>query len=433
MMSSTQRIVNLDRSQETSSISARFRTLLIGVVLTALILILSGYALTTTPLLARTLHVSLGLAAVLVCWMVISGKPFSTRGTWLPLAIASLLVLTALFSALLQADATLASTLHVPVLILCGYLISQAVPFDIFVSWFSGAMAVFSLIAVAAWLLFIVLGLPLVGSEVTNFNGAVYNNGVVYFLLIAWDGTPIDRSMGPFWEPGLFASFIVIALLAEISFRKRPVRIWVIIALVLGIFSAQSTAGFLLVIPALALFLFKRRSTLSGIIAFLISMLALVGYSQLDSIIHRLMEFDPEVFGKLEQEALQSSSRMNVFDLNLQIFSESPVIGWGFEGANQQVVTRMADAGVAAQTSTSTYFLAALGLVGLLYTFGWFALLLDSSLSISERVIILVCFLSIINKEPHTAIMVTYVFYFYFGSRIKIHDQFPAAGQVARI
>ncbi|GAA4118566.1 hypothetical protein GCM10022249_23460 [Enteractinococcus coprophilus] len=317
---------------------------------------------------------------------------------------------------------------------MCGYLLSQAIPFDIFVHWFCGAMAVFSLIALAAWLLFIVFELPLVGNEVINYNGAVYNNGVIYFLLLGWDGLPIDRSMGPFWEPGLFASFIVIALLAEISFRIAPVRKWVIVSLLLGIVIAQSTAGFLLVIPALALALFRRRTTITGVIAFFISLLALTAYTQLESIIRRLIAFNPELFGKLEQEALQSSSRMKVLDLNFQIFSDSPLIGWGFEGANQEVWDQMASSGVAAQTSTSTYFLAALGIVGLLYTLGWFAVLLDTSISLSERVIILICFLIIVNKEPHNAILVTFVFLFYFLSRMRTPDKFQnLVGKVAQV
>lgn len=430
----TESLISPEGHKETSGPRRGFSKFLIGVLLTGIILVLSGYALTTTPVLPRTLHVALGLMAVLFIWLVLTGKPLVTQGNWLPFAFAAILIGTALLSALLQANASLAGTLQVPVLILCGYLLAQAVPFDVFVNWFCGAMAVFSLVAVVAWLLFIVLAFPLVGGDVTNYNGAVYNNGLVYFLFVGWDGTPIDRSMGPFWEPGLFASFIVFALFSEISFRTGPVRKWIFVSLVLGIIVAQSTAGFLLVIPALALILLKRRSAITGFIAYLASLLALIAYSQLESIIRGLIAIDPELFGKLEQEALQSSTRMNVFDLNLDIFSESPLIGWGFEGANQEVWSRMATTGVAAQTSTSTYFLAAVGVVGLLYTFGWFAVLLDTNISVSERVTILICILVIINKEPHSAILVTFVYLFYFLSRMSTPAKLPyTVGQAATI
>lgn len=75
---------------------------------------------------------------------------------------------------------------------------------------------------------------------------------------------------------------------------------------------------------------------------------------------------------------------------------------------------------MAAQTSTSTYFLAALGIIGLLYTVGWLAILGDHNLSIGERIIILTCFLLILNKEPHSAILVTFMILFYFLSRVNI-------------
>ena len=186
-------------------------TILTGIALTAVILVLSGYALTTTPLLPTTVHIAIALTGIVLGWLVITGRPLATSHGWLSTAVAAILIITALFSALLHAHGTLAGALHIPVLILCGYLLTQAVPFDVFINWFTVAMSIFALTALAAWFFFIALELPLIGQEVTNFNGAVYHNGIINFLFVGWDGAPIDRSMGPFWEPGLFASFIVIA------------------------------------------------------------------------------------------------------------------------------------------------------------------------------------------------------------------------------
>lgn len=414
--------------------TARLGYILVGVLLTAMIVVLSGYALTTTAVMSRTVHFSIGLAGVLFVWLVITGKPLASRNTWLPTVVAAVLFVMALLSSLVYANASLASALHIPAMILCGYLLAQTVPFDVFIRWFSTAMAILALIALSAWLLFIVLGFPMVGSTVTNFNGAVYHNGGAYFLLMGWDGIPIDRSMGPFWEPGLFASFLVMALIFEISYRKQATRTWVIISLVLGVYIAQSTAGFLLVIPALALFVFKRRSAISRVIAFIFSLLIMVAFSQLETIISRLAGLDPEVFGKLQDDAIQSSSRFNIFDLNIRIFGDSPLLGWSFEGADQEVLSRMTSAGVAAQTSTSTYFLAALGIVGVVYTLGWFSILRHRRLSVSERIIILTCFLIIINKEPHTAILVTYTLLFYYLAMAqKDQKTLESTGQVATL
>lgn len=404
--------------REVPAASGRTGKLFVGLVLTAIMLILSGYALTTTSVLPTTIHLTVGLAGLLLAWLMLTGRLFAAGTGWLSTAVATIFIVTALLGSLLHTSTSLAGALHVPALILCGFLIAQAVPFSVFINWFSVVMAVLALIAFGAWFLFIALELPLVGGEVTNFNGAVYSNGVVYFFLVGWDGAPIDRSMGPFWEPGLFASFLVLAIILEISYRRNTTRAWVIVSLILGIFIAQSTAGFLLVIPALALFLFKRRSAITRAIAFVISLLVVIAFSQLESIIRQLVALDSETFGKLETEALQSSSRANIFDLNLRIFGESPLIGWGFAGADQEVVSDMAGVGVAAQTSTSTYFLAALGVIGLLYTLGWFAILLDTNMSISERIIILTCILIILNKEPHSAILVTFVLFFYVLSRV---------------
>lgn len=391
----------------------------IGVTVSALVLISSGYALTTTPVLPSTLPFLLLLFFGLLASLFVLRLEIPRGRNWRSLILAALIALVSMVSALVNSAASLPGVLWIPLLIFVAFLFSQLISFDTFINWFIGCMTIFALLAFVVDFLFVTLGLPLMGYEVTNTNGAIYANGLIVFLFIDWDGALVDRAMGPFWEPGLFASFLIIALIFEISYRRFPARKWVVISLIAGVFVARSTAGYLLLLPVLALFLFKRRTTLARFFAGFTSLILLASFILLDRIVGWLVSIDPDLFGKLERDALMSSTRYNVFALNLSLFSEAPVIGYGFPGAGSEVVSRMSEWGVSAQTSTSTFYLAALGLFGIIYTLSWFSILMDRQLFPSERIVILTCFLIILNKEPHTSLLVSVIILFYFVSRSK--------------
>src|SRR5690625_7179510 len=99
----TESLISPEGHKETSGPRRGFSKFLIGVLLTGIILVLSGYALTTTPVLPRTLHVALGLMAVLFIWLLFTGKPLVTQGYWFPFYFSAILHVTSISSKFLHA------------------------------------------------------------------------------------------------------------------------------------------------------------------------------------------------------------------------------------------------------------------------------------------------------------------------------------------
>jgi hypothetical protein len=106
--------------------------------------------------------------------------------------------------------------------------------------------------------------------------------------------------------------------------------------------------------------------------------------------------------------------------LNFKIFMENPVFGAGFSGATNLFVQNQVQYKADSQTSTSLYMMASLGVGGILYTYWWVkGILKMRGVSIISRIIILVIVLSILNKEPHSVLLATWMIMFLFTAMTK--------------
>ena len=123
----------------------------------------------------------------------------------------------------------------------------------------------------------------------------------------------------------------------------------------------------------------------------------------------------PEIFGKFIASDGISSSRFIAPKINLSIFMKQPLFGVGLSEATNMFIYLGESLGVNHQTSTSTFYLASLGIMGSVFTFLWiFSIMKIRYLNISVRIIILTIFLVILNKEPHSSILVTNCILFNF-------------------
>lgn len=392
---------------------------LVGVGTSVLILFQSGYALSTT---------AIGPPAILILLLLLIGlllTLFLAPRKQLPrldhsLAVVVLLSVVSMASSLLYGQGALSSAVLWPLGLVVAFLFTVVIDFETFVNWFIGSMVAFSAVALVAQFVFIWRAVPFPGQTITNVNGADYLNGVAFFFLRQWDGTPSSRSLGPFWEPGLFASFLTIAILLEVGFRASKPRMMIIGVLVLGVVITQSTAGYLLLVPAVLLLAWPRRRSLGGALGVAGAMSALIVLALWETISASLAKRNPDMFGKITSDALVSSTRFGSFGLNLAIFSESPMLGKSFVGADHEYLARMRYWGLDSQTSTSTYLLAAMGIVGIVYTAVWVVgIALNRSLPMSTRVVLLICMLVIINKEPHAHILATLILMFYVLQSVR--------------
>ena len=86
---------------------------------------------------------------------------------------------------------------------------------------------------------------------INNINEVPYNVSFIFFNL-SW--TP-DRNIGIFWEPGIFATYLIVALIFEISLNEKnkisPLRV---LLYVVTIITTKSSAGYGLLLLVMLLF-----------------------------------------------------------------------------------------------------------------------------------------------------------------------------------
>lgn len=291
------------------------------------------------------------------------------------------------------------------------------------VSCFVNVMFVIALISLAftAWIS--LFGAPTPFSIVTT-TASTYNYGV-YFYTKMWSGVLV-RNKGLFWEPGLFSSYLVVALMLEIELNPKP-KIWKIIILVITVISTYSTAGILL-LPFIAILFVNKNVNNRSIRAVLFSMLvvvAIIGTLFSTSIVEYLVGVNPDVFSKLLGTDLTKTTRLGAPRLNFDIFMKYPIFGAGFSGATELFQQGKVEYFADSQTSTSLFMMAALGIGGILYSIWWIRGIAEcKAFTLLSKIVVMVIVILILNKEPHNALMGTWLSMFLFMKPVSKDDVF---------
>lgn len=242
--------------------------------------------------------------------------------------------------------------------------------------------------------------------SLSNINGVVYNVGYVFFSI------PVvpDRNCGIFWEPGLFSTFLVLAILIETLFKNRRTN-WLKVAIfIICIATTKSAAGYGLLVFVIMAIIFDRMKSnkiigyffgASLIIAWVFVML---NYSY---IINNTSLKNNEVISRFTSEDESANMRMYAVKHNLERFIDSPIFGRGIKEIIE-TSTLYED------TSTSTYMLAQFGILGSLYTIYWIIGIMGiKKKNILTILSVLAIAILILNKEPHQSILFTWCLMFY--------------------
>ena len=326
------------------------------------------------------------------------------RSSRLYLAVAAVcfwIILASLFS---FSAVNISIGINLSALIALSYLISSRISVERFVMVFLKSMAIISAVSISLWLLVEVAGVVPPLPRLENVNGVHYRTiGLASYI----DEPYLSEraSLGVFWEQGVFASFLIIALYLELHFKGSPLLSRVIL-FTTALFTTSSTAGYIL-LPFV--FLSKmlgskdKRFRLIATVSVVALISILVFWS--DSISQYLARVNPVMFGKLiDNAAVTKSTRFYSPLLCLSIFNDSPILGLGYAGANDAYIalaesTQMVDS----LTSTSAFLMAAFGLGGLLMAlFPLAAIMRLHYLSVPQRLLACVLILLVLNKEPHT-------------------------------
>lgn len=375
------------------------------------VLLLSGYALSTTTQFTFAVPLALGLSGVLLVLLLSRGRFGMRLGDprlWVWLLLVVGILVSAIFD---KGGSPLKSAFGLLAIITCALLLTLAISRQAFVAGFIFAMDWIAVVGSVATVAIVYGGLQLPLTLIENRNGVTYLNGYIFFL-IEFEGELLPRALGVFWEPGLFASFLAIACLVELSLVERQPSRLRLSLYILALLLTQSTAGYLLLVFVGFVAFFRRRRGVG--IAFVLSLVGgMLAYLYTDKVVSFLAAYQPAVFGKIDDGGFFSETRWNALLVDLDLFGQSPIVGMGIGGASEGFLSSM-DLMVRAQTSTSGFFLAALGIPGIIYSIAWvWGPMRLKNISIYARVWFSVCMLTIVNKEPHMTLLFSYCLLFY--------------------
>lgn len=290
-------------------------------------------------------------------------------------------------------------------IIIVAFLVFKSVSFDIFKLIYVRTMFV---IMVLALLGMIVASTNLINQlpEVENYNGTLYRSGLLFSYCEYQNSSISERIQGIFWEPGLFASYLLIGFLflKKEHFSKTFLYYSFIVMTFVCLVASRSGAGLLLfpvtVFTKIFIEINVQRSR-KGLLIFLffLSIVAfIVFYFGVG-----LSWVEKYLFTKLgTEEDLSTINRIAYAGLDLRIFGMTLPFGCGIT-AYSTYCARLNSVG----TSTLTGFLAQYGFLGI----GFIVLLLRSAIRYIKKYTffawlgLCIVFIGIVSKEPHNLLL----------------------------
>ena len=312
------------------------------------------------------------LVAIMILFPMIWHSEFQSRAYWRVLAIA----------------------------VLASYLVKKYELNNI-IRVFLKVMVIVSVVSLIGYILLNCTSLLNNLPTVKNVNGVEYGIGILFNYIKVYP----ERNCGIFWEPGIFASYLTLAIVFESITKPKSISWFRILLFVFTIITTTSSAGYALLILTIGVVML-RDSRLSGykkIFAMCIILVIGAIVLNLDSIILNTALSNNEYLIKLTSTRLSESSRITAIFHNLSIFRKNPLLGAGINSVLSQMSSW-------ADISTTTYMLSIFGIMGLFYTI-FIVWGIFSQKHINDFVKLLMFFIlvSIVNKEPHINILFTWI------------------------
>ena len=219
-------------------------------------------------------------------------------------------------------------------LTLAGTLSIALILKERFVAIFVTVIYYISIIAVTIYLLCISPSiknflLDVVCSNFTSMNveSAISDGGGKNFIIHNFasdrilDATGLMRNCGPFWEPGMFAVFLNVALFFNVIVEKQKVRFCNFI-LIIALITTFSTGGFLSALLILLSYLISNRNNI------FILFFGMVGFVFISQYVMTLEYVGEKLVGQIENvDEGSDASRFNAFLTQIEMIKNSPILG----------------------------------------------------------------------------------------------------------
>ncbi|WP_140157784.1 hypothetical protein [Arenibacter amylolyticus] len=374
-------------------------------------MITSGYPLSTVP-------GNLNYFSLIPITLIITIK-LGSRGKLWPKNFASyaffLLLFLTLTSFITNLNVNnLSLNIKFLLVISFSYMFCLFVSFNDFIKFYLKTLKVISIISLIGYSILNYTSLTIPLGTFKNINDVEYYNGIVFFAIKSFseygnDG--FERNIGAFWEPGLFATTLLIAIVFEL-WKNKINKVNIIIFLI-ALYTTKSTFGYIMVLPIVAIIMSKKIKTKRNIIILNTFFIGILTFSvnYLNDILVHLSSLNPILFSKLVTESASVNERIESPLINLEIFKNNILFGAGIGNIENLFISLTESS----QTSTSTYFLATFGILGISYTlFFIYGILSFKKVNLTSRLMFLIIILTQINKEPHMYFTLTFILMFYF-------------------
>lgn len=328
-----------------------------------------------------------------------------------------LIGLSATFTLFLNKESSyFISYIYFGVVVINAVLMCRVIKLKRFVNIFCQLLTILSCISIILFFIQILTG-SIIGFYAFETNISIISN----FAFINFQNIFLNRLQSIFWEPGVFASFLLLGSAFEIFVIKEKHNFRLIVFL-FSLILTFSTAAYLLYLLILGIYiddLFQKKGKNKAQMIFeilffpILIVLIVIVFVFPD----KLSAILPSVFNKLVDSNQSMTTRLYSPLINLKIFIKKPVFGAGIHGANSLYAAELVNYSdlMDAQTSTTTSLLSKFGILGLIPSVMLIAgPLMWKKTNLFKRICFVILFFCIINKEPHENILLTWIFIFYF-------------------
>lgn len=274
----------------------------------------------------------------------------------------------------------------------------------------------FAITGFVCWMLFTVLGIPDSWMPtITSASSANVQYSTIYFHNISLTS---DRNTGPFWEPSIYAGFLMLGMVCSHFFLKQHPR--KLVPFVLALLSTQSSGGIIMLLVFLIMCLwdiYGEEKETSLIVKVFIIIFTITILFLWNSVQQLLLQFNYDMFSKIFNAMSDgdSETRLVSFLVDLQIWSGSPILGVGTSEMEVRFLALRDAASLItnlAHTSTSTEYIAAFGLGGFWINWLWLKGLISKSRSFVLNFGLVAIFFVLLNLAPQINFVFPYFILF---------------------